>query len=280
MKAEQVTDAITHHGEGPMWDVAAERLRWVDMLRGDVLSMSLTDGRVERLHVGAVAATVRPRTNHGLVVAVERGFALVDASNEVTALPQLWDDTSIRMNDGACDPQGRFYCGSMAYDAATGRGAVYRLNLDGSVATVLTGATVSNGLAWRADGTTVLYVDSPTARIDELEFDGDTGTFTERRQFVAVKSAHGQPDGIALDVEGGVWVALWGGGRVHRYDADGRLDQVIRLPVRDVSACAFAPDGRLFITTSADGGDTDPRAGALFCVETGLTGLTIGAFAA
>jgi sugar lactone lactonase YvrE len=278
--AEQITDACAQHGEGPIWDASAGCVRWVDMLNGDVLSMLPPDGAVTRLHVGSIAAAIRPRVNGGLVVAVERGFALLDpGATEVLALPEIWSDPTVRMNDGACDPQGRFYCGSMAYDAAADRGSLYRLDPDRSVATVLTGVTISNGLAWRAGGETALYVDSPTGRIDELEFDADDGTFTRRSPAIAIEVDGAVPDGIALDADDGVWVALWGGGAVHRYDGHGALDEVIELPVRHVTACALDPDGRLFITTSTAGEEGDSVAGALFSADVGVAGAPIGAFA-
>lgn len=277
--AEQVTGRCAHHAEGPIWDDAAGCVRWVDMLAGDVLSLAAAGGQVERLHIGDVAAAIRARRGGGLVVAVERGFALVDAGGVVTTLPEVWRDRTVRMNDGACDPQGRFYCGSMAYDEAPGRGSLYRLHPDGRVATVLGGVTISNGLAWRADGATALYVDSPTQRLDELDFDAATGTFSERRTAITIPPEDGTPDGIALDRDGGVWVALWGGGAVHRYGADGVLDEVVTLPARDVSACALDPDGHLFITTSAQVDGDNAAAGALFMADVGVAALPLGGFA-
>src|SRR5580698_2461384 len=134
---EQLTPPLAHHGEGPIWDPHIGCLRWVDMLRGDVLTLS--HGRIDRLDVAAVATAIRPRRSGGLVVAVERGFALVDADGSIHILPEIWDDPTVRMNDGACDPQGRFYCGSMAYDEASGRGSLYRLDPNGSATVVLTG---------------------------------------------------------------------------------------------------------------------------------------------
>lgn len=279
MRAEQITDPCTHHGEGPIWDDHAQCVRWVDMLEGDVLSMAPSGGCVSRVHVGSVAAAIRPRAHGGLVVAVERGFALIDAAGEIDTLPEVWSDPRVRMNDGGCDPQGRFYCGSMAYDTAPGRGALYRLDPDRTVTTVLTDVTISNGLAWRSDGGTALYVDSRTSRVDELDFDADAGTFTGRRPAITIDVEGAVPDGIALDTEGGVWVALWGGGAVHRYDASGALDAVIDLPVRQVTACALDPEGRLFITTSAEGDDENPIAGAMFCADVDVGGAPIGAFA-
>lgn len=279
MKAEQRTDAYAGHGEGPIWDESARCVRWVDMFRGHVLSMEPSGSVVDRLPVGEVVTAVRPRQTAGLVVAVERGFALVDTDPPaVVTLPEVWSDPGLRMNDGACDPQGRFYCGSMAYDEAPGRGSLYRLDVDRTVTTVLTGVTISNGLAWRADGRTALYVDSPTRRVDELDFDPGSGTFGGRRPFVEIDAGDAVPDGIALDVDGGVWVALWGGRAVRRYDGRGVHDATVELPVRNVTACALDPEGRIYITTSATG-DDDARAGALFTADVGVAGLPIGAFA-
>ena len=280
IQPEQITDSCAFHAEGPIWDPIGECLRWVDMLAGDVLSMQPSDGKISRVHVGSVAAAIRPRERGGLVVAVERGFAVLGPDlHDVTTLPEVWSDTTVRMNDGATDPQGRFYCGSMAYDCATGRGSLYRLDPDHTVTTVLTDVTISNGLAWRANDATALYVDSPTRRIDELDFDAGAGTFTGRRPFVTIEVDGADPDGLVLDAEGGVWVALWGGSVVHRYDDRGTLDEVVPLPARHVTACALDHDGHLFITTSADRDEGNPAAGAVFRADVGVAGLPIGAFA-
>src|SRR6185312_12726919 len=114
MRAEQVTDPVAYHGEGPVWFEPWGGLRWVDMLAGDVLSLG-PGGRIERRHVGTVAAALRPRRSGGAVIGVERGFALEAADGTVTVLDPLWSHDRVRMNEGACDPDGRFYCGSMAY---------------------------------------------------------------------------------------------------------------------------------------------------------------------
>jgi sugar lactone lactonase YvrE len=186
------------------------------------------------------------------------------------------------MNDGGCDPQGRFYCGTMAYDETTGAGSLYRLDPDRGVTVVLTDVTISNGLQWTAAGDTALYVDTPTGRVDSFDFDGGSGTFANRRPFVSI-SGPGQPDGMAIDEEDGIWVALWGGRAVHRYDANGHLDLVVELPVSQVTACTFGgPDRRsLFITTSRDGVEPDdqPEAGSVFRFETDVRGAVPHAYA-
>lgn len=277
MRADQLTDPIAYHGEGPVWDDVASRLIWVDMLAGDVMVTTADGATTERHHVGDVAACVGPRRAGGWIVATERGFALCDATGAVVdRLPDVWDDTSVRMNDGGCDPQGRFFCGSMADDATTGRAALYRLDPDRSVHRVLEDVTISNGIAWSDDGSTVFYIDSPTRRIDAFEFDRSTGSFGARRTVVQVPDGMGTPDGMTLDADGGFWVALWGGSAVHRYTPDGVLDEVVELPVLQPSSCAFGGDDltELFITTSSERLDVDEAgaAGSLFVVRPGATG--------
>jgi sugar lactone lactonase YvrE len=154
--AEQVTDPIAFHAEGPVWSARWGGLRWVDMFAGDVLSLA-DDGTVSRRHVGSVAAAVRPRTRGGAVIAVERGFVLEEPDGTLTALDEVWHDDRVRMNEGGCDPDGRFYCGSMAYDQRPGAAALYRLDRDCSVRPVLDNVTVSNGLEWSPDGSLVYY---------------------------------------------------------------------------------------------------------------------------
>jgi sugar lactone lactonase YvrE len=119
MRAEQVTDPVAYHAEGPVWSDRWGGLRWVDMLAGDVLSLG-ADGTVRRRHVGDIAAALRPRRGGGAVIAVERGFALEDADGTLRPLEPVWSDPGVRMNEGGCDPDGRFWCGSMAYDQRPG----------------------------------------------------------------------------------------------------------------------------------------------------------------
>lgn len=278
MRAERVTGAVAHHGEGPVWSSSWGGLRWVDMLAGDVLTLAV-DGTVRRTHVGEVAAALRPRRGGGAVIAVERGFALEDADGALTCLEPVWDDPSIRMNEGGCDPDGRFWCGSMAYDQQPGAASLYRLDADRSVHPVLGGVTVSNGLAWSPDGSLAYYADTATHRIDVFDYDTGAG-LTGRRPFVRFPD-HENPDGLTVDSEGGVWVALYGGSAVRRYGADGQCDAVVALPTPHVTACAFGGPhlDQLFVTTSAENRIGDPVAGSLFRVDVGVPGVPVLEFA-
>ncbi|WP_308812184.1 SMP-30/gluconolactonase/LRE family protein [Streptomyces sp. A244] len=277
-----MTDPIVFHGEGPVWSPRWGGLRWVDMLAGDVLSLA-DDGTVTRRHVGNVAAAVRPRRQGGAVIGVERGFALEDTDGTVTHLPALWgDDRGTRMNEGGCDPDGRFYCGSMAYDKRLGAGELYRLAPDGSVTVVLTGVSISNGLEWSPDGTHAYYNDTPTQRITVFDYDLESG-LTRQRTFVTVPGEAGRPDGLTVDAQGGVWVALNNGGAVRRYSPAGVLDEVIELPARKVTACTFGGPrlDELFITTSRENLEPgeDPLAGSLFRARVDVAGLPAREFA-
>jgi sugar lactone lactonase YvrE len=281
MRAEQVTDAVAYHGEGPVWSERWGGLRWVDMFAGDVLSLA-SDGTIAREHVGEIAAAVRPRHDGGAVIGVERGFALQEPDGGVEPLPELWADPKLRMNEGGCDPDGRFYCGSMAYDKQPGAGALYRLDPDATVTVVLEGLTVSNGLDWSPDGSRAYYNDTDTYRTDAFDYDAESG-LTARRPFVEVSADVGRPDGLTVDSEGGVWVAMNRGGAVHRYTPNGDLDAVVEVPARKVTACTFGGSrlDELFITTSREDlepGD-DPLAGSVFRAEPGVRGLPAREFA-
>jgi len=282
---EQLTGPVAFHAEGPVWSASWGGLRWVDMFAGDVLSMGGSDdrdGAITRRHVGRIAAALRPRRGGGAVIAVERGFLLEDADGHLNPLPDLWTDPGLRMNEGACDPDGRFYCGSMAYDKEPGRGTVYRLDADRTTSVVFGGSTISNGLAWSPDGSLAYYIDSDTRRVDVFDYTPDGG-LTGRRTLVEITDGAGDPDGMTVDAQGHLWVALYAGSAVRRYRPDGTLDGIIELPVSKVTACTFAGAdlGDLVITTSREGlpEGSQPEAGSLFRSRPGVTGLPVAEFA-
>ena len=265
--------------EGPRWHEEAGELLWVDILgarfhRGSIAADG-TLGVVATVefdrHVGAVA----PALGGGYVLAAGTGYLFVDAAGTVSELAQPEGDrTDVRMNDGACDPQGRFWAGTMAYDESPEAGALYRLDLDGTCATVLTGLTISNGIGWSPDGTTMYLADSGTGRVEAFDFDGGRGSISGRRTLVHVERSGVVPDGLTVDAEGGVWVALWGGGEVRRYAADGSLLTTVRVPVERPTSCAFGGPDRatLFVTTGRAGLDEvalarQPEAGHVFRVD-------------
>lgn len=247
-------------------------LRWVDLEAGTLMSFDAT-GAVRSRSVGKILAAMRPRVAGGAVLALERGFALEDADGTITPLPPVWDDPMIRMNDGGADPYGRFYCGTMHYDELTGFGSLYRLDPDGSVAKVLDGLSISNGLEWSPDGTRAFYNDTPTHTISVFDHSFDEGLHN-RRTFVDLADEGGLPDGLTVDAEGGVWVALWQNGQVRRYAPDGSLSEIVEVEASQTTACTFGGGDlrTLFITTSRRGVSDEPAAGAIFSYEPGVQG--------
>ena len=271
--------------EGPIWDSRTNRLVWVDILASRIHLTDVGSGDTEvievPLHVGAVA----PREAGGFVAALQDGFWVVGDGppRRITQVAEA--RPGLRFNDGKCDPAGRFWAGTMAYDQATGAAALYRLDADGQATRVLDGLTISNGLAWSLDGRTMYYIDTPTQRIDAFSFTPATGEIRDRRPVIRIPSEAGAPDGMTIDAEGGLWVALWGGGAIHRY-LDGQLEQVIRLPVSQPTSCTFGGDGldELYVTSAWDGLSpaerrAQPLAGAIFRLRPGVRGMPAAAFA-
>jgi sugar lactone lactonase YvrE len=275
---EQVTDALCYHGEGPVWSPTWGGLRWVDLLAGDVLTLR-PDGSVDRLHVGDVAAFVRPRSTGGWVVATERGLARADEPDGTpTAWFDLWDDPSVRMNEGGVDGEGRLWAGTMGYDRVPGSARLHRVDATGHVTTVLRDVTISNGIDLSPDGRLAYYDDTPTGRTDV--FTVVDGELTDRRPFVTHDVGH--PDGLTVDSAGNVWVALNGAGRVRCHSPEGELLTEVAVPARLTTACTFGGDDLrdLYVTTSRENlEDPEPEAGAVFRVRVSVPGQPVRAFA-
>lgn len=275
--AERVTSPLAYHGEGPFWDAPAGRLLCVDLLAGEVVALDHS-GCVSRYKVPSRAATVvRRRATGGLIIGTEHGvIAANDDLTEFRPIANVIENHGYRTNDGGCDPLGGFVIGSMSYDGQPGGGAVYRVTPDHQVVKLLSPVSISNGVQWSTDGTRVFYVDSPTQHVDMFDFDTETGRWLDRRVHIRINEV-GVPDGMAIDEEDGLWVALWGGGAVNHYDSAGRFLEAIRVPgVTQVSSCTFGGDDRnvLYITTSRQGlrSDQEIDAGAIFAFNTGTRG--------
>ncbi|MFJ5994023.1 SMP-30/gluconolactonase/LRE family protein [Streptomyces sp. NPDC092370] len=266
-------------GEGPTWDAAAGRLLWIDILGARVHTYDPGTGRrtVRRTeqHIGAV----KPRAGGGLVLNLRDGIGLLDPDGGFGWLHHE-PVPGRRANDAVVAPDGALWAGTMRYDEAPGGGTLSRVTGDGSVRVVLDDVAVSNGTGWSPDGRLMYYIDTPTRRVDV--FDYADGRISGRRTLVEIEEGAGFPDGLTVDAEGCVWVAVWQGSAVRRYTPGGELDRVIELPVPLVTACAFGGAGLtdLYVTT-ARVGLTEPSAlaGSLFVVPGAGKGLVQPAFA-
>ncbi|MEW2614127.1 SMP-30/gluconolactonase/LRE family protein [Streptomyces sp. NPDC047880] len=266
-------------GEGPTWDAAAGRLLWIDILGSRLHTYDPATGRrtLRRTeqHIGAA----KPRAGGGLVLNLRDGVGLLDPDGTFRWLHHE-PVPGRRANDAAVAPDGALWAGTMRYDEAPGGGTLSRLTGDGTAEVVLDDVAVSNGTGWSPDGRLMYYIDTPTRRVDV--FDHADGRLSGRRTLAVIEEGAGFPDGLTVDAEGCVWVALWQGWAVRRYTPDGELDRVIGLPVPLVTACAFGGDRLtdLYVTT-ARVGLTEPSAlaGSLFVVPGAGKGLAQPAFA-
>ncbi|MFF9085259.1 SMP-30/gluconolactonase/LRE family protein [Streptomyces sp. NPDC014991] len=266
-------------GEGPTWDPATGRLIWLDILGMRVHTYDPVTGRrtvrTTEHHVGAV----KPRAGGGLVLNLRDGVGLLDPDDTFRWLHHE-PVAGRRANDAAVAPDGSLWAGTMRYDEAKGGGTLSRLTGDGTVRTVLADVTVSNGTGWSPDGSLLYYVDTPTRRVDV--FDHDADGVRNRRPLVEIEEGAGFPDGLTVDADGCVWVALWDGGAVRRYTPDGVLDRVIRVPAPRTTACAFGGPALtdLYITTARTGLPAPhPLSGSLLVVPGAGQGLPQPAFA-
>jgi sugar lactone lactonase YvrE len=279
---ELLVDAHAVVGEGPFWHPDEEVLYWVDIMGHLVHRYDPARAQDTTIDVGQAVGAARPRASGGLVLAVQDGFAALDpATGRVEMLAEVEkSNADNRMNDGACDSAGRFWAGTMSFSERAGAGSLYRLETDHRVTKLLDNLTISNGIGWSPDDRLMYYIDSRTLGLDVFDFERASGAISNRRRLATTNMEGAVPDGLAVDAEGYIWVALWGGWAVHRYAPDGQLDRAISLPVSQVSACAFGGPNLqdLYITSatnnlSAEQRSREPNAGGLFRCRPGVRGL-------
>jgi sugar lactone lactonase YvrE len=281
MWVEVVSPGSDALGEGPVWLPGAGRLVRVDISGETIVSRDVASGVEERRPLGGPVGFAIPAGAGGFVAGVGRTVVrLRDLHAEAERLhgvePSQPDN---RFNDAACDARGRLWAGTMSTTREPGAANLYRVLASGEISVALAGATISNGLDWNLDATRLYYVDSPTQRIDAIDFDLDRGRLGRRRPFAAIDARDGLPDGLAVDAEGAIWVALFGGGTLRRYRPSGKLDAEVRLPVTNPTSLAFAGTGldELYVTSakhrlSAEQLRREPLAGSLLRLRPGVRG--------
>jgi sugar lactone lactonase YvrE len=285
---ELVVDAHATLGEGPLWQTGRQRLIWVDIEGHDLHVSTPATGADERIHIAEHIGCAVSAGGDLLVLGLRSGFAVLDLATGRRAHIEdpehhLPDN---RFNDGKCDPAGRLWAGTMAIDESHGAGALYCLHADLTVHVKVPGVSVSNGLAWSLDERVMYYVDSPTRRIVAYDYDRSTGAIDRPRRVFQVPEGAGFPDGMAIDAEGCLWVALWNGRRVVRVSPEsGDIVDHVDMPVSRPTSCAFGgPDlDQLFITSASNLPPEqlarEPHAGGVFRVRPGLKGLAAVDFA-
>jgi D-xylonolactonase len=270
-------------GDGPLWMARENAVYWVDIKGRALHRLVLGDGSHTMWPMPEMLGwVVERRGRPGFIAGFKSGFArlyLDPLRIEPISAPEphLPDN---RMNDAAVDRAGRIWAGTMDDCERQPTGCLYRLDPSGHCTTHDTGYVVSNGPTFSPDHGT-LYHTETTRRVIYRFALAANGTLGKREEFVAFPAEWGSPDGMATDIEGGIWVAHWGGGRLSRFLPDGGLDRVVELPVTQVTSCCFAGPNleRLFVTTASTGCDDEPLAGCLFEVAPGVRGAPTYAYA-
>ena len=270
-------------GEGARWDARRDELLRVDIAAGRVYRDGVAaDGGLVPVRTytvpGTVGAIAPIAGDDGWLLAAGRGFVHLRPDGRQRTIAEV-APAGTRMNDAACDPQGRFWAGTLAEDHRAGGGALYRLDLDGRVEQVLGGLTISNGLGWSPDGGTMYLADSGPRVVLAFAFDGARGTISGRRELLTIPEDAGAPDGLTVDAAGDLWVAIYGGGCVRRHAPDGALREVLEVPAEQSTCCAFGGPGmnRLYVTTATEGWSderrrAEPAAGLVYHLDTDAVG--------
>jgi sugar lactone lactonase YvrE len=261
-------------GEGPWWDAADDTFYWVDSVRGAVHWTRLGSGEVSTLATSGEVGFVVKTVSGGLLAGCRDGLYSNNGAGWQLKWKGDWDTSTLRINDGKTDRQGRLWFGTMHEPETDSVARLYRAD-GGSPQTRLDGVTVSNGLGWSPDDALMYYADSATGAIRVFDYDLASGEIHNGRTF-ATDTRPADPDGLTVDAEGCVWSAKWQGSKVIRYTPDGRVDREIEVPVSRPTSCIFVgSDLRTLAITSAqpDVPGTEPLAGAVFLVDVGVQGL-------
>jgi sugar lactone lactonase YvrE len=283
LQAELVLDAKAMLGEGSIWHPKENKLYWID-IEGKALHIYDPVSKEDKqFPVNARIGTVVPVQGGGALVALQNGIYKIDTkTGELTLMNNPSPDTTnLRFNDGKCDPAGRFWVGTLALDSRRRGASLYRIDKDKSIHTMLDSVSISNGIVWTADKKTMYYNDTPTGTVQAFDYDDKTGEITNRRVVIRIPRGGGGPDGMTIDADGNLWVALWGSGTVCKFNPlTGELLQKVIVPAPNVSSCAFGGKNleTLYITTARAWVKEDklkefPLSGGLFSVKPGVRGV-------
>jgi len=281
-KAELVLDAHAGLGEGAIWHDNV--LYWIDLEIGNIHIFNPDTGADRIIELGQSVGTVVPRAAGGLAVAVQGGFGTVDLeSGELNILADPEPDLpENRFNDGKCDPQGRFWAGTATITCDQPVGTLYRMDADHSVHPMVKNVTISNGIVWTRDRKTMYFIDTALERVDAFDYDDASGDISNRRTIIEIsKPDHGWPDGMAIDTNDNIWIAMWEGSCVTNWDPrTGELLEKIHTDSAQTTSCAFGGPNldELYITSAAEG-LSEPHGGGLFRAKVESRGVPSTPFA-
>lgn len=283
LNAKLVLDAKATLGEGSIWQPKENKLYWIDIEGKTLHIYDPVTNKDKQFPLGSRVGTVVPVKGGGALVALQSGIKKIDTkTGKLTFIDNPLPDTvNLRFNDGKCDPSGRFWVGTMALDSRRKGAVLYRMDSDKTIHMMLDSVTISNGIVWTADKKTMYYNDTPTGTIQAFDYNDKTGAISNRRVVIRIPKGGGGPDGMTIDADGNLWVALWGSGTVGKFDPHtGQLLQKVIVPAPNVSSCAFGGKNleTLYITTArtwlSPGKLKEfPLSGGLFSVKPGVRGV-------
>ena len=286
-EAQHLLPAQATLGEGAIWNHLDQKLYWVDILGCTLHIYDPTTGLSRRFPTGDYIGTVVPERPYTVLVALQTGIHRMDTQTGVlTILSNPLPGAPVRFNDGKCDPSGRFWVGTIHMDGTKGASILYRFDPDGSIHEMLHEVSISNGIAWTADKKTMYYADTPTSCIRAFHYDDSTGKISNPRIAFRIPEEDGFPDGMTIDAADKLWIAMWGGSSVNRYDPKtGALLKKISVPAPNTTSCAFGGPSlsTLFITTARtelgeEALSKYPRSGDLFSLNTDVQGVVANSF--
>ncbi len=277
-----LTDQKATLGEGALWDHQKQLLYWIDIENGILYIYKPSTGKSEAYGLGSRIGTVVPVQSGGVLIALEKGIYkmnLQDTSKQLIAHPEK-DKTGNRYNDGKCDPAGRFWVGSMSTKGKKKQGTLYCLD-KGEIRKKIDSVSISNGIVWSKDKTKMYYIDTPTREVREYNYDNETGKIIYNRVAVRIPDGKGFPDGMTIDANDNLWIALWAGGCVTCWNPEnGTLLKEVKVPALNVTSCAFGGKNldKLYITTAKAGMNKEqlekyPLSGSVFVAEPGVQGV-------
>lgn len=282
-KVELVIDSKSELGEGAIWNPKTGELVWIN-ITGEILNFynPKTDNNKE-MFTGQMIGTVVPTETGNFLVALQNG--IYQFNPETGAKKRIVDPEEDlpdnRFNDGKCDPSGRLWAGTMSIKDVKEAGALYRLDADSSIHKMVENVSISNGIVWSLNYTKMYYIDTPTQKVMGYDYDNATGEISNPKLAIEIPKEMGSPDGMTIDADGYLWIALWGGSAVGCWSPEsGELVRVIEVPAKNVTSCAFGDDdlGTLYITTARESTSNDelkkfPFAGGVFKIRAGVKGV-------
>ncbi|KAA1421798.1 SMP-30/gluconolactonase/LRE family protein [Nocardioides humilatus] len=279
---EVVVPASAEVGEGPVLDSRTGNLVWVDITQGWLFQTELVTGATESEHFDTMVGAALPRTDEpGFLLAVSDGFGLWTPDGGLTMVDPCLAEPHLRFNDAKCDSRGRAWGGSLFMDFTPGGGELRRYDGTGPSTVHARGLTQPNGIGWSPDDQTMYLIDTQKYVLLRADFDADSGEVGEFSALCAVDGAY--PDGLAVDLDGNIWIAMWDGWEVRRYSPAGEQTGVITMPVANASSCAISADGTLYITSANAGLSEEalaaqPLAGSVFAINIGVAGVPVSGF--